>query len=124
MRKPDYTRRVAVTGLGIVSPVGSDIPTAWANLVAGNSGLREITYWDPSSTDCRAAGEVHDLDPNVWMDFKAVRRTDRTWCSRSPRPSRRRPTRVSDRRLQRRRRSGWCSGRGRRTGFMATPSRP
>src|SRR5262245_37646891 len=77
MRKPDFSRRVAVTGLGIVSPVGSDIPTAWSNLVAGNSGLREITYWDPTATDCHAAGEVHDLDPNVWMDFKAVRRTDK-----------------------------------------------
>jgi beta-ketoacyl-acyl-carrier-protein synthase II len=77
MRKPDFSRRVAVTGLGIVSPVGSDIPTAWANLVAGKSGLREITYWDPTATDCHAAGEVHDLDPNVWMDFKAVRRTDK-----------------------------------------------
>lgn len=77
MRKPDFTRRVVVTGLGIVSPVGSDIQTAWDNLVAGRSGLREITYWDPSSTECRAAGEVHDLDPNVWMDFKAVRRTDK-----------------------------------------------
>jgi beta-ketoacyl-acyl-carrier-protein synthase II len=77
MRKPDFSRRVAVTGLGIVSPVGSDIPTAWANLVAGNSGLREITYWDPSATECRASGEVHDFDPNVWMDFKAVRRTDK-----------------------------------------------
>ena len=77
MRKPNFSRRVAVTGLGIVSPVGSDIPTAWSNLVAGNSGLREITYWDPTATDCHAAGEVHDLDPNVWMDFKAVRRTDK-----------------------------------------------
>ncbi len=77
MRKPDFSRRVAVTGLGIVSPVGSDIATAWSNLVAGNSGLREITYWDPTATDCHAAGEVHDLDPNVWMDFKAVRRTDK-----------------------------------------------
>jgi len=77
MRRPDYNRRVAVTGLGIVSPVGSDIPTAWANLVAGNSGLRLITYWDPTVVDCQAAGEVHDFDSNLWMDFKAVRRTDK-----------------------------------------------
>jgi len=77
MRKPDFSRRVAVTGLGIVSPVGSDIPTAWANLTAGRSGLREITYWDASNQECRAAGEVHDFDPNAWMDFKAVRRTDK-----------------------------------------------
>jgi 3-oxoacyl-[acyl-carrier-protein] synthase II len=77
MRRPDFSRRVAVTGLGIVSPVGTDIPTAWRNLVEGRSGLREITYWDPASTDCHAAGEVHDFDPTAWMDFKAVRRTDK-----------------------------------------------
>jgi 3-oxoacyl-[acyl-carrier-protein] synthase II len=77
MRRPDFTRRVAVTGLGIVSPVGVSIPTAWKNLTEGRSGLREITYWDPSSLDCRAAGEVHDFDANAWMDFKAVRRTDK-----------------------------------------------
>jgi len=77
MRRPDFTRRVAVTGLGIVSPVGTDIPTAWDNLVNGRSGLREITYWDASSLECRAAGEIHDFDPNAWMDFKAVRRTDK-----------------------------------------------
>ena len=77
MRRPDFTRRVAVTGLGIISPVGQDIPTAWHNLVEGHSGLRRITYWDPSKLDCQAAGEVHDFDPNAWMDFKAVRRTDK-----------------------------------------------
>ena len=77
MRKPDFSRRVAVTGLGIVSPVGADIPTAWANLTAGKSGLRQITYWDASGLECQAAGEVHDFDLNAWMDFKAVRRTDK-----------------------------------------------
>ena len=39
MRKPDYDRRVAVTGLGVISPVGNDVPTAWSNLVNGVSGL-------------------------------------------------------------------------------------
>jgi 3-oxoacyl-[acyl-carrier-protein] synthase II len=77
MRPPDFSRRVAVTGLGIVSPVGNDIATAWTNLVEGNTGLKRITRWDPSSTECQAAGEVNDFDPNAWMDFKAVRRTDR-----------------------------------------------
>ncbi len=77
MRRPDFSRRVAVTGLGIVSPVGTSIPTAWDNLVNGRSGLRGITYWDASSLECRAAGEIHDFDPNAWMDFKAVRRTDK-----------------------------------------------
>ncbi len=77
MRRPDFSRRVAVTGLGIISPVGQDIPTAWHNLVEGHSGLRRITYWDPSKLECQAAGEVHDFDANAWMDFKAVRRTDK-----------------------------------------------
>jgi len=77
MRRPDFTRRVAVTGLGIISPVGQDIDTAWRNLVMGNSGLKRITRWDPSSLECQAAGEVHDFDANAWMDFKAVRRTDK-----------------------------------------------
>jgi beta-ketoacyl-acyl-carrier-protein synthase II len=77
MRRPDYDRRVAVTGLGIISPVGSTIPVAWDNIVAGNSGLRRITRWDAEVTPCHAAGEVNDFDPKAWMDFKAVRRTDR-----------------------------------------------
>jgi 3-oxoacyl-[acyl-carrier-protein] synthase II len=77
MRRPDFKRRVAVTGLGIVSPVGNDIPTAWQNLVAGNSGLKRITRWDPEITTCHAAGEVNDFDPKEWMNFKAVRRTDK-----------------------------------------------
>ncbi len=77
MRRPDYTRRVAVTGLGIISPVGNDIATAWGNLVAGNSGLRRITRWDPEVTTCHAAGEVDDFEPTEWMNFKAIRRTDK-----------------------------------------------
>lgn len=76
MRRPDYNRRVAVTGLGIISPVGNDIPTAWWNIVEGNSGLKRITRWDPEVTSCHAAGEVNDFEPRDWMDFKAVRRTD------------------------------------------------
>jgi 3-oxoacyl-[acyl-carrier-protein] synthase II len=77
MRRPDFTRRVAVTGLGIISPVGSDIPTAWQNILAGHSGLQRITRWDPEITSCHAAGEVNDFEAKDWMDFKAVRRTDK-----------------------------------------------
>ena len=77
MRRPDYDRRVAVTGLGIISPVGTDLTTAWDNLVNGVSGLRLITRWDPEITPCHAAGEVSDFDPKEWMNFKAVRRTDK-----------------------------------------------
>ena len=77
MRKPDFTRRIAVTGMGLVSPIGADIDTVWSNLVNGVSGLKRITYWDPEPYDCKVAGEVPDFDPNAWMNFKEVRRTDR-----------------------------------------------
>ena len=77
MRRPDYTRRVAVTGLGIISPIGQDVETAWQNLVEGHSGLRRITRFDPSPYEAQVAGEVNDFDPNAWMNFKEVRRTDR-----------------------------------------------
>jgi 3-oxoacyl-[acyl-carrier-protein] synthase II len=77
MRRPDFNRRVAVTGLGMISPVGKDIDTAWDNLMAGNTGLKRITRWDPEVSPCHAAGEVHDFDPKEWMNFKAVRRTDK-----------------------------------------------
>jgi 3-oxoacyl-[acyl-carrier-protein] synthase II len=77
MRRPDYTRRVAVTGLGIISPIGQDVDTAWQNLVEGHSGLRRITRFDPSPYEAQAAGEIDDFDPNAWMNFKEVRRTDR-----------------------------------------------
>jgi 3-oxoacyl-[acyl-carrier-protein] synthase II len=77
VRKPDFTRRVAVTGLGIVSPIGSDVETVWQHLLDGVSGLGHITYWDAESYECQVAGEVHDFDPTAWMSFKEVRRTDK-----------------------------------------------
>jgi 3-oxoacyl-[acyl-carrier-protein] synthase II len=77
MRRPDFTRRVAVTGLGIISPIGQEVETAWHNLVEGTSGLRRITRFDPTPYEAQAAGEIDDFDPNAWMNFKEVRRTDR-----------------------------------------------
>jgi 3-oxoacyl-[acyl-carrier-protein] synthase II len=77
IRRPDYNRRVAVTGLGLISPVGNDIATAWDNLVHGRTGIKPVTRWDTTPYGVQGAGEVTDFDPNHWMDFKAVRRTDR-----------------------------------------------
>src|ERR687892_2120290 len=77
MRRPDFNRRVAVTGLGVISPIGQDVDTVWSNLVAGNSGLKRITRWDPTPYEAQAAGEINDFDGSKWMDFKAIRRTDR-----------------------------------------------
>ncbi len=77
MRSPDYNRRVVITGLGVISPVGNDVDTAWSNLVRGNSGIGVITRFDSSPYEHHAAGEVHDFDEKQWMDFKAARRGER-----------------------------------------------
>jgi 3-oxoacyl-[acyl-carrier-protein] synthase II len=77
MRRPDPNRRVAVTGLGVISPIGQDVETVWRNLSAGNTGLKRITRFDPSPYEPQAAGEINDFEPSKWMDFKAARRTTR-----------------------------------------------
>ena len=76
MRKPDYNRRVAVTGLGVISPVGNDKETAWSNLIRGVSGIGEITKFDVSRYEQKAAGEVKGFDATQWMDPKAARRSE------------------------------------------------
>jgi beta-ketoacyl-acyl-carrier-protein synthase II len=76
MRRPDYDRRVVVTGLGVISPVGNDKGTAWSNLVNGVSGLKPITYFDTSPYEAKVAGEVQDFDAKEWMDPKAARRSE------------------------------------------------
>ncbi len=76
MRRPDYDRRVVVTGLGVISPVGNDTDTAWDNLVNGRSGLGPITHFDTTPYEAKAAGEVSDFDAKAWMDPKAVRRSE------------------------------------------------
>jgi len=77
VRNPDHTRRVVITGLGVVSPVGNDKDIAWRNLVEGHSGLDEITRFDTAPYDHKVAGEVRDFDPTAWMEHKAVRRSER-----------------------------------------------
>jgi 3-oxoacyl-[acyl-carrier-protein] synthase II len=77
VRSPDYTRRVVVTGLGVVSPVGNDRDTAWTNLMEGRSGLAEITRFDTSRYEHHAGGEVRDFEATAWMDAKAARRSER-----------------------------------------------
>jgi 3-oxoacyl-[acyl-carrier-protein] synthase II len=76
VRKPDFDRRVVVTGLGVVSPVGNDVKTAWDNLVRGHSGLAEITKFDVTGYEAKAAGEVRDFNASDWMDPKAARRSE------------------------------------------------
>jgi 3-oxoacyl-[acyl-carrier-protein] synthase II len=78
LRQPDHSRRVVVTGLGVISPVGNDKDTAWQNLLNGVSGLREITKFDTTPYRHKVAGEVVDFDAKAWMDPKAVRRSEAT----------------------------------------------
>ncbi len=69
--------RIVVTGLGVVSPVGLNVATMWRNLVAGRSGIRPITQFDPSDLKVRFAGEAHGFDPLDYMPAKEARRIDR-----------------------------------------------
>jgi 3-oxoacyl-[acyl-carrier-protein] synthase II len=68
---------VVVTGLGMVSPLGNDVETSWANLVAGESGAAPIAQFDPSEFPVDFAAELKDFDPTVWIDRKQARRMDR-----------------------------------------------
>jgi 3-oxoacyl-[acyl-carrier-protein] synthase II len=77
VRRPDYDRRVVITGLGLISPVGNDRATAWDNLVNGRSGIREITRFDTDPYAGKAGGEVDGFVPTDWLDAKTVRRTGR-----------------------------------------------
>src|SRR5688572_25144961 len=70
-------RRVVVTGMGAVTPLGNDVETTWKGLLAGKSGIGPITRWDASKHDTRIAGMTKDfsLDPAV-VDKKDARRMD------------------------------------------------
>ena len=69
-------RRVVVTGLGVVSPVGIGVQPAWSNLIAGNSGITRITKFDPSNFSSQVAGEVKDFDVSQYLPAKEARRMD------------------------------------------------
>jgi 3-oxoacyl-[acyl-carrier-protein] synthase II len=69
-------RRVVITGLGIVSPVGNDVAKAWKNIVEGKSGIGPITHFDASTFPTRIAGEVRDFDPAQYVAPKDVKKMD------------------------------------------------
>jgi 3-oxoacyl-[acyl-carrier-protein] synthase II len=70
-------RRVVITGLGAVTPLGNDVETTWANLLAGESGADRIVQFDPSEFPVTFACELKDFDPSVWIERKQARRMDR-----------------------------------------------
>ena len=69
-------RRVVITGLGLISPVGNSVAEGWANLVAGRSGIANITRFDASAMSCRFAGEVKGFDVEQYMPAKEARHMD------------------------------------------------
>src|ERR1700730_15284934 len=71
-------RRVVITGLGVVTPLGNDREACWKNLVEGKSGIGRIQAFDTANYDCKIGGEVRDFEPkNFFNNAKDVRRTDR-----------------------------------------------
>jgi 3-oxoacyl-[acyl-carrier-protein] synthase II len=71
------SRRVVVTGVGLVTPLGVGVARNWESLLAGRSGIRRVTSFDTSRLPCRVAGEVQDFDPARWVEPTEVRRMDR-----------------------------------------------
>src|SRR3990172_1469078 len=73
-----YNRvRVAVTGMGAVTPLGTSVKEFWEGLVAGRSGVRPITLCDPSPYPCRIAGEIPNFDPGKYINPREARRMAR-----------------------------------------------
>ncbi len=69
-------RRVVVTGLGCISPVGNTVEQAWATLLAGQSGIDLITKFDATNFACKIAGEVKDFDLGAYIPPKEARTMD------------------------------------------------
>jgi 3-oxoacyl-[acyl-carrier-protein] synthase II len=74
---PERPRRVVVTGMGMLTPLGADVASSWAGLVEGRSGIRTIESLEPSGMASRIGGEVPGFDPSGVLDRKDIRRTDR-----------------------------------------------
>jgi len=70
------TRRIVVTGLGLVTPLGTGVEKTWKALCAGESGIRRITRFDPAGYDAQIAGEVTDFDPARFIEKKEIKKMD------------------------------------------------
>jgi beta-ketoacyl-acyl-carrier-protein synthase II len=79
MIERDVKQRVVITGMGAMTPLGLSVEETWQGLVAGRSGIAEITHFDASAFPIRIAGEVNGFDPRDYIDFKEARRMAR--CS-------------------------------------------
>ncbi len=70
-------RRVVVTGLGLITPLGNDVDTSWSNILDGQSGIGPITHFDATDYGTRFAGEATDFDPTEYIDKKETKKMDR-----------------------------------------------
>nr|MBP9912757.1 beta-ketoacyl-[acyl-carrier-protein] synthase II [Opitutaceae bacterium] len=71
------SRRIVITGLGVVASVGHTVDEFWAGLLAGKCGIGRVTHFDPTAFATQIGAEVRDWDPALHMDPKEVRRNDR-----------------------------------------------
>ena len=71
------TRRVVVTGVGLVCALGIGTEESWKNLVAGQSGIGPITQFDTNGFDCKFAGEIKNFDPFQWIEKKELKKMGR-----------------------------------------------
>ena len=69
-------RRVVVTGMGAVTPIGNDVSAFWAGLLQGKNGIDRITQFDPSEFKATLAGEVKEFDPLLYMEKGDARKFD------------------------------------------------
>ncbi len=70
-------KRVVVTGLGAITPIGNTLADYWEGLISGRNGIGPITLFDPTHHDCRIAGEVKGFDPHTYLERKEAKRMDR-----------------------------------------------
>ncbi|MEK7874413.1 MAG: beta-ketoacyl synthase N-terminal-like domain-containing protein, partial [Chloroflexota bacterium] len=70
-------RRVVVTGMGVISPIGNTLEEYWRGLLTGKSGIARVTFCDPSDYPTKIAGEVKDFDPTLYLNPKEARRLAR-----------------------------------------------
>ncbi|HEY9814088.1 MAG TPA: beta-ketoacyl synthase N-terminal-like domain-containing protein, partial [Candidatus Sericytochromatia bacterium] len=70
-------KRVVVTGLGAITPIGNNLTEYWSGLLSGRNGIGLITLFDASKHACRIAGEVKNFDPHEYLDRKEAKRMDR-----------------------------------------------
>ena len=70
-------KRVVVTGLGMITPLGIGVKDSWEGLIAGRSGIRRITHFDSSSFPTKIAGEVEGFDPEDYIESKEIKKMDR-----------------------------------------------